>query len=93
MGMVPVVENGCYNFQCILVEECADVTSCDACDLATQQCVIYDTQLGREYHCVPIPDACAGNPSCDCLGPGVCVGAYDTCNDTALGVACSCPAC
>jgi hypothetical protein len=37
--------------------------------------------------CTPIPKACAANPSCECLGPTLCLGdnAFYTCSDDDAG--------
>ena len=57
-----------------------------------EACVQYSTQLGPQFHCSPIPEACGGTPSCACMAE-VCVGPFDACSDGPDGMSCSCPVC
>jgi len=91
-GETPSALGDCWG-KCVATTECESVGSCDQCDTNSEQCVRQDTQLGAVYHCVDKPEACDDNPSCACMGASVCLAPYDTCNDTALGITCSCLTC
>jgi hypothetical protein len=83
----------CYQGGCVPATQCKSVTGCSACGPG-QGCVIYETQLGPETHCVTMPSSCK-SVSCDCLGPSTCTGAFRTCSNLSgqMGIACSCPNC
>ena len=83
--------NGCWG-PCAVATECQTVGSCSQCG-SDEVCVTKATMLGPEVHCVTEPAACNGTPNCACMGGSVCVGAYDTCNDTAEGISCACIDC
>ncbi len=74
-GSLPIVTNHCYAGGCLPASQCADVGSCDACTAAGLSCVTYDARTGPTYHCVTIPAACSGAPTCACLG--VCTGTFE----------------
>ena len=94
-GQAPRVVDGCWG-NCIPVEYCDVVPSCDACT-DEEACIESVTQLGPSLTCVPIPPTCDGVPSCDCLGEA-CVEPFDTCQDgiepkSGSELTCSCPTC
>ncbi|HEY8923621.1 MAG TPA: hypothetical protein VIU64_04520, partial [Polyangia bacterium] len=86
--------SGCYTGGCVPAEQCTTVTSCAECG-PSLACVVYQTQLGAEYHCVTPTPACGGDFTCGCLGPSVCTGTHRSCTNLAgqRGVSCSCPTC
>ncbi len=94
-GQVPAVSGGCWTGGCVPAIECLSVTQCGDCFGANVACTTYETQLGPEYHCVEIPEGCAGAATCECMGPSVCVQGFNACQDLSgiKGVACGCPAC
>jgi hypothetical protein len=48
-----------------------DNTNCAAepCDPATEYCHEHTIDGPSEYTCEPIPEACASDPSCECVEP------------------------
>lgn len=92
-GFYPAVDldAGCWTGTCVEAEVCETVPSCDDCP-ADETCVEYSTQLGPQYHCSPIPDACDGTPSCACMSDA-CEAPFDSCGDGPSGISCSCPVC
>jgi hypothetical protein len=95
-GQVPgVTESGeCYTGSCVPAAQCTSVAGCSAC-APGEACVLYQTQLGNQYHCVSIPASCNKDQSCDCLGPSVCTGSFSSCSNLSgqRAVMCSCPTC
>ncbi len=90
-GQAPRVVKGCWG-GCIPVEYCDVVPGCDDCG-ENEACIEAVTQLGPSYSCEPIPPACDGVPSCDCLGE-VCEAPFDVCSDGGESdLACNCPVC
>ncbi|MCR9161864.1 MAG: hypothetical protein ACE37F_25760 [Nannocystaceae bacterium] len=94
-GQAPRVVDGCWG-ACIPVEYCDVVPSCEACG-PDEACVEDVTQLGPRLQCVPMPPACEGVPSCDCLGEA-CEAPLDVCEDgiepkSGSELSCNCPAC
>jgi len=75
----------------------ASLTPCgpEACDSATQICVVTDSLAGPEYRCSALPRPCGNDRSCACLGDLVCGGDPFECFDVAQEnrVQCTCPAC
>jgi hypothetical protein len=95
-GTLPEVGNGggggCWTGLCIPVEACDPVPGCEFCD-AEDACVETTTQQGTTYSCRPLPEACDGVATCECMPPDTCVAPFDTCADADGLVQCSCPAC
>jgi hypothetical protein len=95
-GQVPgVTASGtCYTGSCVPAAQCTTVSGCDACGPG-EACVLYQTQMGNQYHCVSVPAACTRNQTCDCLGPSVCTGSYRSCTELSgqRAVMCTCPNC
>ncbi len=94
-GQAPRVVDECWG-ECIPVEYCDVVPSCDDCG-EDEACVEGVFILGPRLTCEPIPPACEGVPSCDCLGE-VCEAPFDLCADdvepkTGSEISCSCPTC
>lgn len=81
---------GCWTGMCVAAAYCDVVPSCELCP-ADETCVGFISQLPY-YTCVPIPDACGGTPSCECLGE-LCVAPYDACSELEGEVSCNCPNC
>lgn len=76
-GQAPRVVDGCYA-GCIPVEFCDVVPGCESCG-EDEACI----ESGGEksvLSCVPIPVACDGLVSCDCLG-AVCEDLFPECDD------------
>jgi hypothetical protein len=90
-GMTASVVGTCWG-GCVKVTECATVSTCAQCT-GGAACVTEVTQLGPQVHCVTPAAACNGTPTCACMGAAVCVGAFDTCEDSGGVISCSCPAC
>jgi hypothetical protein len=83
----------CYG-ECVDARQCQAVPSCAVCGLK-DLCVRY-APSPQPYHCVPVPAACTASPSCACVQPAVCVGAYQTCvegGSVAPAISCGCPSC
>lgn len=93
-GLLPEVtpDGSCWTGACVPVEACEGVPSCDYCE-ADETCVTTETQVGPLYECVPVPDACMGTPTCECMPPQTCEAPFDTCSDDEGTIDCSCPAC
>jgi hypothetical protein len=92
-GLVPGVADNCWTGQCVPVQECSHVGSCDPCKAAGLACVV--DVLNSQYpivHCVALPAACTG-PTCECLGPAVCVDGGNVCTEQADVISCECPNC
>ena len=85
----------CYTGACAPATECTTLTDCAACTRSAEMCVVYQTQLGNQYHCVSVPPACGANIFCECLGPTTCVAPYRACSNLSgpRGITCSCPNC
>jgi hypothetical protein len=94
-GEVPQVSGACWTGACVPAEQCASVTSCATCATANFACAAFEMPAGPEAHCVSLPAVCAGNATCACLGPSVCLSPYSSCSDFSgvMGVACGCPTC
>lgn len=90
-GQIASVQGACWG-PCVDTTECLSVSSCADCGLG-RVCVQNETMLGWEYHCVAPAPGCGGAVTCDCMGAAVCAGTYHLCNETAQGLACSCPEC
>lgn len=94
-GQAPRVVEGCWDETCVPVEYCDVVPGCESCgdDEACIESVAFQSTLT----CVPVPAACDGVPSCDCLGEA-CEDGFDLCADagepeSGADLSCSCPAC
>ncbi|MBI5533197.1 MAG: hypothetical protein HY898_10800 [Deltaproteobacteria bacterium] len=75
-GLAPAVVNGCWG-GCVAAAECRNVPSCDAC--AKSELCVNHNYSNNEFHCVPVPSECAGNPTSSCLCPLVCP-SWNFCN-------------
>jgi hypothetical protein len=81
---VPEVADDCYTGQCLPVDQCSRVSSCEVCEKAGLECVSLDA---RSYHCVEPVRGC--DPAdCECMG--VCTPPYQCGND---GLSCFCTVC
>ena len=90
-GSLQVVAGNCYAGGCLPAAQCSDVGSCDACTTAGLACVTDQVLGGPRFHCVTVPSACSGAPTCQCLG--VCVGAFQCTDPASTNLTCQCPAC
>jgi len=81
----------CWTGFCVPVELCEVVPACDFCEEG-EACVEYLAQL-PQIMCVPIPEACGGVPTCDCMGAVACQDPFTVCTDGPEGIQCLCPAC
>lgn len=84
-GMTVSIVNGCWG-GCVPATECATVTDCASCTGSGTLCVNHN-QTANEFHCVPHPDQCAGDPSSACLCPLVCP-KWNFCHKTSTHVQC-----
>ncbi len=93
VGQAPIVEGSCYGTSCIAVDQCTAVTSCSECAAAGLACVTdqINSVLGDEYHCISIPENCAQNPTCQCLG--ACEPTYQCASPDSTDLICQCPDC
>lgn len=93
-GLLPEVtpEGDCWTGACIPVEACETVPDCEYCE-DDETCVANVTQLGPELRCVPLPEACMGTPTCECMPPDTCEAPFDLCSDDGGTIDCGCPAC
>ncbi|MGC4089843.1 MAG: hypothetical protein QM756_18545 [Polyangiaceae bacterium] len=89
-GQVPSVLGGCYG-PCIPVGECSEVNSCNDCAANGLVCVTDDSQLGPIRHCVNVPSACNGQPTCACMA--ACMRPYTCASASSSAVSCICPTC
>jgi hypothetical protein len=94
-GETPIVTGSCYTGQCAPVAECRVVGDCQVCSAAGLSCVVYETQMGNQAHCVTIPVACNGDATCACLGQTACITPYRACANFSgvKGITCGCPNC
>lgn len=90
-GTLPEVDGTCWSGECVQVEHCDVVPSCDDCPRG-EACILLESQLGPQYACEPIPEDCDKTPTCACMGE-VCPEAFDTCVDAEAGISCTCPEC
>ena len=95
-GYVPAVNAAgtCFTGGCVPAAQCTRVTACSACGSGLE-CVIYQTQMGNQFHCVSRPAECKNSSACDCLGRTACTGSFRTCTELSgqPGIVCSCPNC
>jgi hypothetical protein len=67
-SMVRSVINDCYG-PCVLPSMCTSLpVECDA-DTCGEGFVCMTTQSGAPSRCIPLPPACNGVGSCECIGP------------------------
>jgi hypothetical protein len=94
-GETPIVAGSCYTGQCAPAAECRVVDGCQVCSAAGLACVVYETQMGNQAHCVTIPAACNGDATCACLGQTACIAPYRACANFSgvKGISCGCPNC
>jgi hypothetical protein len=90
-GSLPAVADGCYAGACLPASQCSDVGSCGVCTAAGLVCVTDQVAGGPTYHCVSVPSACSGAPTCACLG--VCTGSYECAAPASTTPVCQCPTC
>lgn len=90
-GFAPEVEGECWSGECVPLQFCDVVPSCEVCGRA-ETCVAIESQLGPWFACEPIAPACEGTPSCACMGE-LCPPPYTTCADSGDGLSCTCPNC
>jgi hypothetical protein len=93
-GQAPLFVGNCPAGGCAKLEDCSEVSSCDACSGTSAApigllCATFQT-LPPSYHCVSTPQDCVGNPTCSCMG--ICSGDLScVVPDTTL--TCQCPNC
>ena len=90
-GSLPIVSGLCYTGGCLPAAQCSDVASCEVCTSAGLACVTDQVLGGPSYHCVTVPSACSGGPTCQCLG--VCTGAFQCSDPSSTTPVCDCPTC
>jgi hypothetical protein len=91
-GSLAAVAGNCYTGSCLSVAQCSDVGTCAPCTAAGLGCVRVDAMLnGPIFHCVTVPAACAGAPTCQCLG--VCSGGLLCLDPASTMPTCYCPGC
>jgi hypothetical protein len=90
-GSLPAVMGNCYAGGCLPTSQCSDVGSCGACTAAGLVCVTDQVAGGPTYHCVTVPSACSGAPTCGCLGG--CTGSYECTAPASTTPVCQCPTC
>jgi hypothetical protein len=90
-GTLPAVMGNCYAGACLPASQCSDVRSCGVCTAAGLVCVTDQVAGGPTYHCVSVPSACSGAPTCGCLG--VCTGSYECTAPASTTPVCQCPTC
>jgi hypothetical protein len=91
-GLAPIIVGGCYQGGCLPVLECDRVTDCAECDGAPKPACVVEASQMPTTHCVDVPSECA-TVDCSCVGPSVCVGSFDVCNEQAGTITCDCPTC
>jgi len=91
-GEVPSVNNLCWG-PCVPASQCAFVPNCSNCDPKMYTCVT-DVGWVFEHHCVPTPQACKNDLSCECMQNAVCLPPFDHCSASPTdGVFCECTNC
>jgi hypothetical protein len=90
-GSVPSVENNCWTGNCVPVDACNSVGSCDDCP-DDRACIEQVAKGPAGFLCSPIPEGCAGTPSCACMSE-VCQDPFTDCVDGPDHIMCECPAC
>jgi hypothetical protein len=91
-GEAPVISGACYTGSCQKVLECEAVTDCGVCTGAPKPACVQETAQLATTHCVDVAAPCS-DASCACLGPSVCVGAFDLCVEATDHLSCECPTC
>jgi hypothetical protein len=94
-GQAPLFVGNCPSGGCAKVEDCSEVSSCDACTGTTAAptgllCATFQT-LPPSYHCVTTPQACVGNATCSCMG--ICSGGLSCIAPDSTTLTCQCPNC
>ena len=92
-GQAPLFVGSCPSGGCAKVEDCSEVSSCDACTGTSAGptgllCATFQT-LPPSYHCVSTPPACGTSPTCACMG--ICSGDLSCITQNSL--TCQCPNC
>lgn len=83
-GFLPQVLDGCFTGDCLPIDACDWVPSCESC--ADNQACMHETRGGCDYErCVGPIAECQGQGPCACLGPIFCDG---MCTPTADGFSC-----
>lgn len=90
-GFLPGVANNCWSGNCVPVEACNVVPSCDECP-ADQTCIELIAKGPGGFKCSPIAPDCAGTPTCACM-PDVCPPPFEGCFDIEDGIRCECLNC
>ncbi len=94
-GQAPLFVGNCPAGGCAKVEDCSEVSSCDACAATSAAptgllCATFQT-LPFSYHCVSTPPQCAANPTCACMG--ICSGGLSCVAPNSTTLTCQCPEC
>lgn len=83
-GTLPRVADGCFTGDCLAIEACDWVPSCDVC--SGDQACMHESRGGCDYDlCVGPIAECQGQAPCACLGQIFCDG---QCSPTAEGFTC-----
>ena len=92
-GTLPTVLDGCWTDECVAAEHCDVVPSCESCG-DDEVCVQNVDNGPGSFRCEPLPAACEGDASCDCM-EAACEAPYDACGEGNgdAGLVCGCPAC
>lgn len=84
-------QSGCWTGGCVPAELCDVVDDCADCP-ADEACIGFIAHI-PSYQCTPIPEACNGAASCECLGT-LCVSPFDSCGPSDNGgLSCGCDVC
>lgn len=83
----------CWTGKCVPAELCDAVPECGLCPPGTM--CVQDVGRGPTGwpRCEPIPAACGGEVTCECVGDLVCTGLFTFCAVQGALVECQCPNC
>lgn len=92
-GEVAETSPACWTGKCVPAALCDVVPECALCPDGTV--CVQDVAFGPQGwpRCEPIPAACGGVATCDCVGSLVCVGEFSACNKQGEVIDCECPNC
>lgn len=90
-GVTP--DGTCYTFECVPVEVCNYVPSCDDCEGVEGVVCVKDNAFVTKVHCELIPLGCDGVADCECAGDELCVDIFTQCAEVGPDIECTCPDC
>lgn len=92
-GNFAETSSGCWTGKCVPAVLCDVVPKCALCPEGTLCVKKSPVGLNVWPSCEPIPVACGGEVTCNCIGDLVCTGAYTACSVQDSVVSCKCADC